>query len=231
MASPVLVPCLVALRSEVNQLAPDRDKTTDGWIGNKPHQLTVSDHNDDEVGKVPIRDADSVHEVHALDLDADLRAPGLSMTAIVLHIVRRCVSGAENRLRYIIWNRTIWSATDEWAPRPYTGDSPHTEHAHFSASYSPSREADTRSWRLEEIPVALTEADKKWLSDKIDRAATAAAERVWSTKRNIERAPGRPIYLAEMGAIVANIPAEHGTIRDYVDNDPTNDPGGKPATS
>jgi hypothetical protein len=64
-----------------------------------------------------------------------------------------------------------------------------------------------------------------WATSTEGAAALGAiAEKVWTTKRNIERAPGRPPYLAEMGAIVANIPAEHGTIRDYVDNDPANDP-------
>jgi hypothetical protein len=35
--------------------------------------------------------------------------------------------------------------------------------------------------RAGELPMALTEADKKWLADQIDAAATKAAQRVWST--------------------------------------------------
>jgi hypothetical protein len=152
------------------------------------------------------------------------------MWMVIEHLLYRCRTGAENRLRYIIWDRSIWHVDDGWARKAYTLSDPHTGHAHLSASYATAREADTRSWRLEDIPVALTDADKKWLSAQIDKAATTAAERVWATKRNIERAPGRPPYLAELGAVVANIPAEHGTIRDYVDNDPTNDPGAKPTS-
>lgn len=178
----VLVPCLVQLRTDVNDLCPGRDKTTDGWIGNPAHQAHVSDHNDDEIGRVPIRDADSKHEVHALDLDVDLRTPGLTMEMVVQHVVGRCRSGAERRLRYVIYNRRIWEASNGWRQRAYSGDSPHTGHAHFSASYDSWHEANTASWRLEDIPVALTQADKDWLADRIDKAATAAAERTWATR-------------------------------------------------
>ncbi|GIE75784.1 hypothetical protein Aph02nite_17340 [Actinoplanes philippinensis] len=151
MASWILVPCLDCLRDELNLIAPNRDKTTDGTIGDAAHQQHVSDHNDDEVGKVPIRDADSKHEVHAVDLDADLRTPGLTMEMVVQHIVARCRSGAEKRLRYVIYNRRIWEASNGWKQRDYDGDSPHTEHAHFSASYETAHEASTASWGLDEL--------------------------------------------------------------------------------
>jgi hypothetical protein len=207
-----LIPCLGQLEAEVDAIAPDRDRTSDGTIGDPAHQLTESDHNDDEAGRVPIRDADSKHEVHALDLDADLRTYGLTMMMIVLHIVTRCITGAETRLRYIIYNRTIWSATERWAPRPYRGSNPHTAHAHFSGSYATALEADTRSWRLEDIPVALTDADKKWFAAQLDKAATTAAQRVWDTTRDIGKAAGTASHVAKLGDVVAHIPGEHTRI-------------------
>jgi hypothetical protein len=163
-----LVPCLVKLRSDVNRVAPNRDKASDGAAGDKAHQGRVSDHNDDETGRVPIKDADKTPEIHAVDLDADLRQPGLTMEMIVQHTLSRCRSGAEKRLRYIIYNRRIWEASNGWRQRAYTGDNPHTQHAHFSSSYETKLEASTASWRLEDIPVALTEADKKWLAGQIN---------------------------------------------------------------
>src|SRR5690349_24351285 len=123
MASWELVPCLVQLRTELNNRCPNRDKNSDGTIGDKRHQLSVSDHNDDEVGRVPIRDADSKHEVHAFDADDDLRTPNLTMEMVVQHILRRCRSGAEKRLRYIIYNRRIWEASNSWRQRAYSGAS------------------------------------------------------------------------------------------------------------
>jgi hypothetical protein len=45
---------------------------------------------------------------------------------------------------YIIWNRQIWgsySASSGW--RPYSGDSPHTNHIHFSFSWAGARKETT----------------------------------------------------------------------------------------
>jgi hypothetical protein len=178
MAAWILVPCLGQLRTELNRLAPNRDKTSDGTIGDPAHQARVSDHNDDEVGNVPIRDADGKHEVHALDLDVNLHEPGLSMEMVVQHVVGRCRSGAEKRLRYVIYNRRIWEQLNGWRQRSYSGDNAHTQHAHFSASYESKYEADTSSWRLEDIPVALTEGDKDWLEATITRIVDARVDQL-----------------------------------------------------
>jgi hypothetical protein len=186
MAAPVLVPCLVRLRTEVNLIAPTRDKASDGWIGDTAHQREVSDHNDDEVGSVPIHDADRKHEVHAIDVDDTLRESDLTMEKIVQFVLGRCRSGAETRLRYMIYNRRIWEASNGWKQRAYTGASAHTEHAHFSASYDSAKEASTASWHLEDIPVALTPADKTWLTTAIKDAVpttTQVAQAVWTKFR------------------------------------------------
>jgi hypothetical protein len=182
MAAVTLVACGVKLRSEFDEIAPGRDHASDGWLGDKAHEQEVSDHNNDETGRVPIRDADGKPEVHAIDVDTDLRESDLTMEKVVQFLLGRCRSGAENRLRYIIYNRRIWEASNGWKQRAYTGPSAHTEHAHFSFSYDTAREANTASWHLGEIPVALTAADKSWLAAEIDKAATAAAARVWATK-------------------------------------------------
>lgn len=151
MAGWVLVPCGERLRSDVTAIAPNRDTSSDGTIGDEAHQDRQSDHNDDEVGNVPIHDADSKHEVHAWDADKDLRAGELTMEKVVQHILSRCRSGAERRLRYIIYNRRIWEASNDWRERSYAGDNPHDQHAHFSFSYETAHESDTSSWGLESL--------------------------------------------------------------------------------
>jgi hypothetical protein len=136
-------------------LAPARAKDSDGWIGDTAHQQETSDHNPDETGSVPIHDADTINEVHAIDVDNDLRitVPGYAdpMEGAVQHTLSRCRSGQERRLRYVIYNRRIWDYRSAWQQKPYTGPSAHTEHAHFSFSYDSALEADTSSWYFEEI--------------------------------------------------------------------------------
>jgi hypothetical protein len=66
-----------------------------------------------------------------------------------------------------------------------------------------------------ESDMALSDSDKAWLKTEIDRAATVAAERVWSTQRNIG-GPG-PVYMAPLGGVLGNMPFEHGTALQKLD--------------
>ncbi|MCM4079662.1 hypothetical protein [Paractinoplanes hotanensis] len=104
----IVVPCLLRLRDEFDDLAPHRDKREEGTIGDENHDST-SDHTPDEQSRhLKHKDADNRNEVHALDIDADLRLPGLpgrGMETAVQFLLARCRSGAETRLRYIIFNR------------------------------------------------------------------------------------------------------------------------------
>ncbi|WP_306205067.1 hypothetical protein [Actinoplanes sp. RD1] len=165
MASWVLVPCLVSLRTEFNKLAPSRDKASDGSIGDTSHAASSSDHNPDETGNTPYEDADSKNEVHAIDVDTNLRKSGWTMQRCVNIIVAKHKSGADNRLQYVIYNRKIYSRSWGWTARDYTGASPHTEHAHFSARYTTAQENDTSPW-------GLLEAEE----DEMPSAAEVAAE-------------------------------------------------------
>lgn len=228
MPNAELVPCLATLWDEFDAIAPDRDRRSDGWIGDKAHEQTVSDHNDDETGRVPIRDADSKPEVHALDVDDDLRVPGLTMEDVVQHVLARCRSGAERRLRYIIWQHRIWEASNGWAKRAYTGPNGHTQHAHFSASYVTARESDTGSWHLEDIPVALSDTDlrkiqsmidaaEKRTEDKIIAAVNGVPSKVWKEQLNIEVRPGQKANNQHAGSILRYTSSEHHRVEDKVD--------------
>jgi hypothetical protein len=194
---------------EFDRIAPGRDKASDGSIGDTAHQHEVSDHNPDETGSVPVRDADRVNEVHAIDVDDDLRVAGLSMEKVVQFLLGRCRAGTEKRLRYIIYNRRIWEASNGWKQRAYTGASPHTEHAHFSASYETSKESATIAWHLEEIPVALTAEDKKWIADQI----TAQVAKIWAYKVDID-VSAQGVNLQPTGGVLRYTSSEHHTILD-----------------
>ncbi len=113
-----LVPPGVNLRDEFNKINPKRDRSSDGWIGDNHHKLSISDHNPRDDGAVL-----------ALDVDVD----GVPMGRIVAYLVGECRAGRETRLQYIIYRRVIWSRSWGWKARAYHGLNPHTRHAHFSS--------------------------------------------------------------------------------------------------
>lgn len=162
----VLVPCLVALRGEFNAIAPDRDRSSDGSIGDEAHASSSSDHNPDETGATPYEDADDVNEVHAIDVDKDLNESGWSMDRAAAIVIVRHRSGADDRLQNVIYRGLIYSRSWGWTAREYTGPNPHDKHAHFSARYTSAQEADTRPWGLvaadQEEGIVLDQATKDW---------------------------------------------------------------------
>ncbi|GGQ56082.1 hypothetical protein [Couchioplanes azureus] len=179
MAGWILVPCLVSLRAEFDRLAPDRGKASDGTIGDRSHAGNPSDHNPDETGRTPDEDSDRVNEVHAIDVDKDLRRPGWTMARCVGVIVRRHRDGRDDRLQNVIYQRRIWSRTWGWTARAYTGANAHTGHAHFSARYTAAQERDTSPWGLlEEDDVTKSEFIAwmtEWARSAAGREALARA--------------------------------------------------------
>lgn len=169
MASWILVPCLTSLRGEFDELAPQRDRRSDGTIGDAAHQQTSSDHNPDETGKTPYEDADHINEVHAIDIDSDLNEPGITMQQCCDVIRLRHKAGVDDRLRYIIFNRRIASVSGGWVWEPYSGVSPHTEHAHFSCKYTTAQESDTRPWGLlEELGDGMASISQADFNSRMD---------------------------------------------------------------
>lgn len=138
MATFVVVADLLDLRREFDLIGPKRDRRSDGTIGDAAHRKESSDHNaDDTPGVVtPYTDADRIPEVHALDVDSSGPwLPKWNMGRAVSIVVDRHHLGALDVLQNVIYNRTIWSRSWGWTPRPYTLSDPHIEHAHFSSRY------------------------------------------------------------------------------------------------
>lgn len=176
MTEPRLTRALAALRDGFDQLSPGRDRASDGWIGDTRHQQYKSGHNpDDTAGSLAeYTDADSTPEVRAVDVDADLNHPTVTMSAAIARILATPADRA--RLRYVIWQRRIASASSGWAWRAYDGDSPHTEHAHFSGN--PDHDDDGRPWSVatmgdDDMPTATEIASAVWNhqgDDPVDRS-------------------------------------------------------------
>lgn len=124
---------LATLRQEINARWPGRDKSSDGWIGDAAHQQRKSDHNPDSNGMV-----------HAIDVDKDGIDPNF--------LVKRAIQNPT--VRYVIFNRTIWSRTHGFKPRKYTGDNPHTKHVHISGLRGAQFEGNRSSWGIASGSVA-----------------------------------------------------------------------------
>ncbi len=138
--------CLTRLRDQVNAMAPSRSKRSDGTVGDAGHQGRESDHNPWVV------DTGGVGVVTALDLTHD-PAGGCDMEQVV-----EAIRGSRDpRIKYIIWNRRIASATPRggqpaWAWRAYAGANPHTRHAHFSVLAEAAAYDDTAPWTTGAAP-------------------------------------------------------------------------------
>lgn len=176
----VNIPASDGLRDEFNTVAPNRDKASDGTIGDGEHATGVSDHNPDETGNTGgVEDTDAINEVHARDVDASGPWPaGWSMERFVQLILARCRSGAEKRLRYIIYNRRLWSSSSKtpWSQQDYKGVNPHDKHAHFSFRYGSGAapgnpEQVTTPWGI----VAAVRASQKPPEDEVSSADVIAA--------------------------------------------------------
>lgn len=130
-----LAPSLAQLRDEINTRWPARSKRSDGTIGDTAHQASRSEHNPDSDGIV-----------RAIDITTD----GINVQQLLDATI------GDDRVHYVIHNRSIWSRAHGWRKRPYTGPNPHTSHVHISIRNATSERApatvrakaatDTRVW-------------------------------------------------------------------------------------
>lgn len=124
---------LDTLLAQINALSPNRDKSSDGGIGDATHSASVSDHNPDSRGIVCARDFtnDPAHGMASEELAVALLA------------------SRDPRIRYIISNRKIAASyatggQPAWAWRPYSGKNPHNHHVHVSVVSA--KADDTEPW-------------------------------------------------------------------------------------
>ncbi len=132
---------LLKLRDQVNALAPNRDKASDGTIGDANHQNRSSDHN-----PYIIDGANGV--VTALDITHS-PTKGCDAGRIALSLL----ASRDPRIKYIIWNRKIAASyavggTAPWVWRPYNGINPHTRHVHISVIGEKARYDATTPWAV-----------------------------------------------------------------------------------
>lgn len=111
---------LDVLLGQLNNMAPRRNKASDGGIGDPAHSARTSDHN-------PIS---GTGQVCARDYTHD-PAGGLDCN----WLANVLVTSRDPRIKYIIWNRRILDSrpgNNPWVWMPYYGENPHTKHLHLS---------------------------------------------------------------------------------------------------
>lgn len=163
-----IVPVLEDLRLQLNEVAPDRDKTSDGGIGNTSHAARRSSHNPDKTGSPEYKDGDSKDEIRARDFDKDLNRSDLTMEMVCQHLVQGARTGRFWWLRYIIFNRRIWSKSSGWVTRSYNGTNPHDKHMHVNSDFTQAADNYTGAdYGLEEL-VGLTAADRDWFDNMVE---------------------------------------------------------------
>lgn len=132
-----LAPSLIELREEINQRWPNRDKASDGSIGDASHAARYSSHNPLWVAP---GNWDGV--VRAIDVDNN---GGLNEVTPLVKTVMNAAIG-DKRVWYVIYARKIYSRTYNWVPRYYGGTNPHDHHVHISLRETVSAWEDTSKW-------------------------------------------------------------------------------------
>ena len=120
---PKLSKAAIQLREQFDDSFPDRDRASDGWIGDTRHATRKSDHNPDEQGWV-----------RAIDVDKDLFKGGKPdiMGDLADQLRTLSKSKTDKRISYIIYDGRICSHILNWKWRNYTGANKHVHHVHFS---------------------------------------------------------------------------------------------------
>ena len=120
---PRLSKAAIQLREQFDDNFSDRDRTSDGWIGDSRHSARKSDHNPDGEGWV-----------RAIDIDRDLSGKAKPDLMPDVADQLRILAKRDKRISYIIFAGKIASSKSAWRWRTYTGVNKHRHHCHISFS-------------------------------------------------------------------------------------------------
>jgi hypothetical protein len=121
---PILCKAGQQLREQFDDSFPDRDRRSDGWIGDLRHSARPSDHNPDPKAGMVVR---------AIDVDADVYKSGKpDLMPDIADQIRLAAKHGEKRISYVIFQGRIASSRMGWRWRKYSGSNPHNAHCHIS---------------------------------------------------------------------------------------------------
>lgn len=126
---------LETLRAQFDEAYPDRNKASDGTIGDEDHQNRQSDHNP-WYGPGIVTAIDITHDPeHGVDIDK---------------ITDELAASRDPRIKYVIANSLILDSrpgNSPWQWVAYSGSNPHTRHFHLSV-VADERCDDASPWDL-----------------------------------------------------------------------------------
>jgi hypothetical protein len=117
---PKLSKSVIQFREQADDAYPNRDRSSDGTLGDARHSTKKSDHNP----------CVRTGYVRAFDLDASL--DGKDATAHYLADQIRTHAKSSKRIAYVIFDKKIASKRTLWRWVKYRGTNPHSKHIHIS---------------------------------------------------------------------------------------------------
>lgn len=157
---------MLTFERQLTQAFPDR-QPPDGWIADENHTGTSSHHPDDTPGSKPEWDGDpdNIPDVRGVDVWSNL-GPGVNSRAVCNHLAG--LPNLATVVRYFIHQGLIWHARNGFRPVAHDGD-PHPTHIHVTFAFTEAADDNTTyDYRFEEVPVALTQADKEWFDQRLE---------------------------------------------------------------
>lgn len=114
-----------------DEIKEDHPGVVIGGVGDAAHKLRSSDHNEDDTAgsKAAQTDADSKPEHRAIDVMLGSAFSKADAYELIDNLVGDPADRA--RLKYIIFNGSIWSRSNGWKKADFDGD-PHTDHVHLT---------------------------------------------------------------------------------------------------
>jgi hypothetical protein len=128
----------VQLREQIDDHYPDRDRSSDGSVGDLRHSSRPSHHNP----------CPKTGVVRAIDIDADLmgKKKPILMPDLADQIRLFAKSDPKKRIEYIIFSGKIASSKKGWAFRDYSGINRHDKHMHVS--FTPKGDEDSSYFNI-----------------------------------------------------------------------------------
>jgi hypothetical protein len=139
---PILCKAGQQLREQFDDTFPDRDRRSDGWVGDTRHSARPSDHNPDWKNAV-----DGKAYVRAIDIDRDVSGHAKpDLMPDIADQIRLYAKAGKGNISYIIFNGKIASSKKAWRWRPYDGINKHDHHCHIS--FTPKGDNDSTFFNI-----------------------------------------------------------------------------------